>query len=152
MINKLVDVALDNRLLIIVLLLAVIGGGVWSYQAVPINAFPDVTPPMAQIFTVSPGLSPVDVEKQISYPIEISMYGIPNLKRVQSTSIFGLSRVSVYFEDGTDLLHGRRLVLERLSQAKQNIPPGLGTPKMGPMTTGLGRIYMYQVRNKEGYM
>jgi cobalt-zinc-cadmium resistance protein CzcA len=150
-INKLVDVALNNRILVIVLLLAVIGGGVWSYQAVPINAFPDVTPPMAQIFTVSPGLSPVDVEKQISYPIEISMYGIPNLKRIQSTSIFGLSRVSVYFEDGTDLLLARRLVLERLSQAKQNIPPGLGTPKMGPMTTGLGRIYLYQVRNKEGY-
>ncbi|MFB6345107.1 MAG: efflux RND transporter permease subunit [bacterium] len=151
MINKLVDVALDNRLLVIVLLVALIGAGVWAFQTVPINAFPDVTPSMAQIFTVSPGLSPVDVEKQISYPIEVAMYGIPKLKRVQSTSIFGLSRVSVFFEEGTDVFYGRRLVLERLSQAKQAIPKGLGSPKMGPMTTGLGRIFMYRVRSKEGY-
>ncbi|MFB6345931.1 MAG: efflux RND transporter permease subunit [bacterium] len=151
MINKLVDLALDNRLMAIVLIIALVGFGIWSFQTVPINAFPDVTPPMAQVFTTSPGLSPVDVEKQISYPIEVAMYGIPNLKRVQSTSIFGLSRVSVYFEEGTDVMYGRRLVLERLSQAKQAIPKGLGSPKMGPMTTGLGRIFMYRVKNKEGY-
>ncbi len=147
MINRIVNSALGARLLVLVLLGALIGAGYWSYRRVPIDSFPDVTPPMVQIFTVSPGLSPEDVETLISYPVEISMYGLPNLKRVQSTSIFGLSRVNVYFEEGTDIYFARRLVMERLPKAKKQIPPGLGQPSLGPLKTGLGRIHMYTLQN-----
>ncbi len=150
MIDKLINYALKNRLLVIIGLIALIGTGYWAFQTVPTDSYPDVSPPLVQVFTVSPGLSPVDVEKQISYPIEISMYGIPNLERVQSTSIFGLSRVNIYFEEGTDIYFARRLVNERLGAAREEIPAGLGEPQLGPLTTGLGNVMMYEVKNKEG--
>lgn len=150
MIDRLIELALKNRLLVLLCVMALGGGGYWAYRQVPLDSFPDVTPSMVQIFTVSPGLSPVDVETQISYPIEISMYGLPNLERVQSTSIFGLSRVNIYFEDGTDTYFARRLVMERLAQAREEIPPGLGTPQLGPITTGLGRVMMYELQNTDG--
>ncbi|MFB6374617.1 MAG: efflux RND transporter permease subunit, partial [Bradymonadaceae bacterium] len=150
MIDRLIDKALENRLMVLVFVLGLIGGGYWAYQSVPVDSYPDASPTVVQIFTVSPGLSPVDIEKQISYPIEASMYGIPKLDRVQSTSVFGLSRVNVYFEDGTDYFFARRLVAERLSKAREKIPDGLGDPSLGPMTTGLGRIMMYEVKNKKG--
>lgn len=136
--------------MVIVLALGVLGLGYWSFERVPVDAFPDATPTMIQVFTAAPGLSPVDVEKQISYPIEISMYGIPNLERVQSTSVFGLSRVNIYFEDGTDYFFARQLVLERLQDAREAIPDGLGNPGLGPMTTGLGQVMMYVVTDKPG--
>ena len=150
MINKIVEIALDNRLMVVVLTVGVLGLGYWSFEEVPVDAFPDATPTMVQVFTSAPGLSPVDVEKQISYPIEISMYGIPNLKRVQSTSVFGLSRVNIYFEDGTDYFFARRLVLERLQKAREQIPEGLGRPGIGPMTTGLGQVMLYVVTDQPG--
>ncbi|MEQ8483926.1 MAG: CusA/CzcA family heavy metal efflux RND transporter [Pseudomonadales bacterium] len=148
MIEGLVRYALANRLMVLVAVAAVIIGGYLSFRALPVDAFPDATPTMVQVFTSSPGLSPVDVETLISYPVEISMYGLPNLEKVQSTSIFGLSRVDVYFEDGTDIYFARRLVLERLADARRQIPPGLGEPELGPITTGLGRILMYTLVNE----
>ena len=143
MIDSLIRAALANRLLVLVFAVGVVLAGIFSFRNVPIDSFPDVTPSMVQIFTASPGLSPVDVETLISYPVEISMYGLPGLERVQSTSIFGLSRVNVYFEDGMDIYFARRLVMERLSKAREEIPQGLGNPAMGPLTTGLGRVFMY---------
>ncbi|MGK7370459.1 MAG: efflux RND transporter permease subunit, partial [Candidatus Halalkalibacterium sp. M3_1C_030] len=140
---------LKNRLTIFLMVAAVAVYGYFSFQEVPIDSFPDVSPPLVQVFTSSPGLSPVDVETQISYPIEISMYGLPKLDRVQSTSIFGLSRVNIYFEEGTDIYFARRLVMERLSKAREEIPPGLGEPQLGPITTGLGTVMMYEVTNKD---
>jgi cobalt-zinc-cadmium resistance protein CzcA len=106
---------------------------------------------MVQIFTSAPGLSPEDVEMQISYPIEKAMYGLPNLDRVQSTSLFGLSRVNIYFKDGTDVYFARQLVGERLNQAKDEIPLGLGSPEMGLITTGLGDVLMYRLKDMPGY-
>ncbi|MBL38068.1 MAG: CusA/CzcA family heavy metal efflux RND transporter [Xanthomonadales bacterium] len=150
MISSLIRTALANRLLVLVFLAGVVGAGYLSFRNVPIDSFPDVTPSMVQVFTSSPGLSPVDVETLISYPVEISMYGLPNLERVQSTSIFGLSRVNIYFEDGTDIYFARRLVMERLAKAREEIPPGLGNPQLGPITTGLGRVFMYTLENKPG--
>ncbi len=146
MINRIVDAALKNRLLVVVFVVGLAATGYWAFRTVPIDSFPDVTPPLVQVFTVSPGLSPVDVETLISYPIEISMYGLPGLDRVQSTSIFGLSRVTVYFRDGTDIYFARRLVMERLAKARQEIPPGLGDPELGPITTGLGNVFLYTLR------
>ena len=150
MLDRLIDITLRNRLLMLVLIAGLGGWGVMAFRTVPIDSFPDVSPTMVQVFTSSPGLSPEDVEAQISYPIEISMYGLPKLKRVQSTSIFGLSRVNIYFEDGTDYFYARRLVMERLSKARNSIPPGMGKPSLGPMSTGLGRVLMYTIQNKEG--
>lgn len=149
MIDKIINISLKNRIIVLLLAIAIGALGYWSYKNVPIDAYPDVTPPMVQIFTSSPGLSPVDVETQISYPVEISMYGLPNVKRVQSTSIFGLSRVNVYFEEGTDIYFARRLVMERLPKAKEAIPEGLGTPELGPLTTGLGQVLMYSLEVDE---
>jgi cobalt-zinc-cadmium resistance protein CzcA len=150
MIDRLVELALRNRLLVLLFVGAVAGAGYASFRDVPVDSFPDVTPALVQVFTVSPGLSPVDIETQISYPIEISMYGLPSLERVQSTSIFGLSRVDVYFEDGTDIYFARRLVMERLAKAAEEIPEGLGSPELGPITSGLGTVMMYVLRNQEG--
>ncbi|MFA9460274.1 efflux RND transporter permease subunit [Thiohalorhabdus sp. Cl-TMA] len=151
MIERLINLALRNRLMVLVLVAGLAVAGYMSFNRVPIDSFPDVTPPMVQIYTASPGLSPVDVETLISYPVEISMYGLPGLKRVQSTSIFGLSRVNVYFEEGTDIYFARRLVMERLAKAKENIPPGMGEPRLGPITTGLGRVMLYTIRSQDGY-
>lgn len=148
MFEKLVETSLRNRLLVLVFTAGLVGVGYWSYTNIPVDSYPDRTPTMVRIFTVAPGLSPVDAEKQISYPIEISMYGLPHLKRVQSTSVYGLSQVNVYFEDGTDYHFARRLVLERLSKARENIPEGVGQPELGPMSTGLGRIHMYEIVNE----
>ena len=150
MIEPLVNVSLRNRPLVLVFVAGLALAGFGAFRQVPVDSFPDVTPTMVQIFTVSPGLSPVDVETLISYPVEISMYGLPDLERVQSTSIFGLSRVNVYFKDGTDIYFARRLVMERLAQAREEIPPGLGEPALGPITSGLGRVFMYELRNKDG--
>ncbi|PAU95820.1 CusA/CzcA family heavy metal efflux RND transporter [Aliifodinibius salipaludis] len=149
MLQQIIDKVLKNRLTILILVAAVGVYGYFSFEDVPIDSFPDVSPTMVQVFTSSPGLSPVDVETQISYPIEISMYGLPKLDRVQSTSIFGLSRVNIYFEDGTDIYFARRLVMERLSKARESIPDGLGQPQLGPITTGLGTIMMYEVTNTD---
>lgn len=150
MIDRLINAALKNRLLTLVFLLGLTGTGYWAFRSVPVDSFPDVTPSMVQVFTASPGLSPIDVETLISYPIEISMYGLPKLERVQSTSIFGLSRVNIYFEEGTEVFFARRLVMERLAKAREEIPAGLGEPELGPITTGLGGVFNYIVRNKEG--
>ncbi|MFQ5680336.1 MAG: efflux RND transporter permease subunit [Gemmatimonadota bacterium] len=150
MIDRLIERALEKRGFVLFAVAALAGVGYWSFREVPVDSFPDVTPALVQVFTSSPGLSPVDVETQISYPIEISMYGLPGLERVQSTSIFGLSRVDIYFEDGTDIYFARRLVLERLQEAREEIPETLGTPQLGPITTGLGTVMMYELRNREG--
>ncbi|GAA5133140.1 efflux RND transporter permease subunit [Alloalcanivorax gelatiniphagus] len=143
-----IDVALRNRLLVLVFMLGVAGWGVLSWRQLPVDSFPDVTPSMVQIFTASPGLSPEDVETLISYPVEISMYGLPGLKRVQSTSIFGLSRVNVYFSEDTDVYFARRLVMERLAKARAEIPGDLGEPQLGPITSGLGRVMMYTLETE----
>lgn len=150
MLEQIIERVLKNRLTIFIVVAAVAAYGYFSFRDVPIDSFPDVSPTMVQVFTSSPGLSPVDVETQISYPIEISMYGLPNMDRVQSTSIFGLSRVNIYFKDGTDIYFARRLVMERLSKARDAIPEGLGNPQLGPITTGLGTVMMYEVKNKKG--
>lgn len=150
MINGLIRLAMANRLMVLGVVVALAVAGVLSWRALPLDAFPDATPPLVQVYTASPGLAPVDVETLISYPIEISMYGLPQLDRVQSTSIFGLSRVDIYFEDGTDIYFARRLVNERLADARREMPEGLGEPQLGPLTTGLGRILMYSVENEDG--
>jgi len=151
MINFLIDFALKRRALVLILTAGIGGVGIFAFHSLPIDSFPDVTPPMVQIFSSAPGLSPEDVEAQISYPIEKAMYGLPNLDRVQSTSLFGLSRVNVYFKDGMDVYFARQLIGERLNIARDEIPGGIESPQMGPLTTGLGNVLMYRLIDEPGF-
>lgn len=117
--NRIIDFALKNRLLISVLAIVVFAGGYFSYKNLPIDAFPDVSPSLVQVFTVTEGLAPEEVEKYVTFPIETSMNGLPNLKNIRSVSNFGLSVVNIYFEDGTDIYFARQVVNERLQEARE---------------------------------
>lgn len=148
MIDKLIDSALKYRVLVLVAFLAIILFGIKSYRDIPVDAFPDITPKQVIIFTESPGNSAEDIEKLITYPIESSLSGMAGVKTIMSNSIFGLSYVSVFFEDDMDIYFLRQLVNERLSSV--NIPQGWGKPVLGPNTTGLGQVFWYQIQDKTG--
>ena len=143
MISRIVDFALNQRLLVIVGAFVLVVSGYRSLRSLPVDAFPDVSPVLVQVFTEAPGLAPQEVEQLVTYPIEVSMNGLPGVTRILSVSQFGLSLVSVYFEDGVDIYFARQLVFERLQAAREDIPPGLGDPELGPITTGLGQVYQY---------
>jgi cobalt-zinc-cadmium resistance protein CzcA len=150
MINGLIRVSIDQRFLVLILvaLLAVLG--VYSLRSLPIDAVPDVTNVQVQILTSSPALPPLEVERLITFPIEVAMSGLPKVDEIRSVSKFGLSSVTVVFEDSIDVYFARQLVLERLSQARSQIPASLGEPEMGPITTGLGEIYQYELQAAHG--
>lgn len=148
--NALVEFALRNRFLVLIGTLVVIGVGIWAVQVLPIDAVPDITPNQVQILTTAPGLGPVEVEKLITFPVETSMSGLPGIKEIRSISRFGLSSVTVFFQEGMDIYFCRRLIMERLPQAKEMIPAGFGSPGMGPISTGLGEIYQFEVRGLNG--
>lgn len=122
-----------------------IGVGLWSAFHLPIDAVPDITNIQVQINTNAPALTPLEVEKQITFPIEVAVSGVPHVQEVRSVSKFGLSQVTVVFEDGVDIYFARQLVQQRLQEARDEIPPGAGSPEMGPISTGLGEIYQYTV-------
>jgi heavy metal efflux system protein len=144
-IDRIIEFSLKNRLIVSMMALLVVGVGVRSLRQLPIDAFPDVTPVLVQIFTESPGLAPEEVEKLVTYPVEVAMNGLPGIEQVRSISMFGLSAVYVYFKDDVDIYFARQLVLERVQAAREDIPEGFGEPKLGPITTGLGQVYQYTV-------
>lgn len=144
--NRLVDFSLKYRFLVLVLTALLIGVGIYSLQQLPVDAVPDITPNQVLIITRSPGLAPVEVERFVTFPVETAMSGLPGITSIRSTSRFGLSVVYVFFDEKTELYFARRLVLERLPQAKDMIPAGFGTPEMGPISTGLGEIYQFEVK------
>lgn len=146
MIDRILTFSLKNRLLVVLLSLGILGGGALAFSRLPIDAFPDVSPVLVQVFTEAPGLAPEEVEKLITYPVEVSMNGVPGVLQVKSISAFGISVVSVYFQDDVDIYFARQLALEKLQRAMDEIPPGLGEPMLGPITTGLGQVYQYIVR------
>ncbi len=148
--NKLIDFVLKNRLLILVLGIFVVAGGYFSYKQLPIDAFPDVSPSLVQVFTQTEGLAPEEVEKYVTFPVEVAMNGLPNLKSIRSVSNFGLSVVNIYFEDGTDIYFARQIVNERLTEAREQIPEGFGDPQMGPISTGMGLILFYYLEDETG--
>jgi cobalt-zinc-cadmium resistance protein CzcA len=145
MIQRIVDWALGQRLLVLVGTAALLGGGIVAFRGLPVDAFPDVSPVLVQVITESPGLAPQDVEALVTYPIEVAMNGLPGVTRIQSISAFGLSQVNVYFRDDVDIYFARQLVFERVQSAREAIPPGLGEPALGAITTGLGQVYQYLV-------
>ncbi len=149
MLARIVEASLRYKFLVIVAALLVIALGVRAVGRIPIDAFPDVSPVQVQIFTESSGLSPEEVEKIITVPVESAMAGLPRVELIRSLSMFGLSFVTVFFEDGTDVFFARQLVLERLGEAKERIPAGFGTPLMGPNTTGLGMVFQYYLKAQD---
>ena len=149
-VHRLIQFVLKNRLLMIVLGVLVLGGGYFSYRGLPVDAFPDVTPALVQVFTETEGLAPEEVERYVTYPVEVAMNGLPDLKEIRSISNFGLSVINIYFEEGTDIYFARQLVNERLQLAREEIPEGFGEPKMGPIATGLGQILFFFVEDESG--
>lgn len=134
------------------MLLAVVlmGAGAFSVSTLPLDAVPDLTNVQVQVLTTSPSLGPVEVEQFITFPVENALSGLPRVDEIRSISRFGLSAVTVAFEDGTDIYWARNLINERLQQARENIPPGMGDPQMGPIATGMSEIYQFEVRADEG--
>ena len=133
-----------ERLLVAVVSMLIVAGGILALRRLNVDAFPDVTPVQVEIDTEAEGLAPEEVERQIAFPIENEMNGISGVTRVESVSKFGLSVVVVYFSDDTDMYFAREQVFQRLANAKENIPTGF-EPTMGPITTGTGQIYLYQI-------
>ena len=146
--HRLIDFSLRNKFLVLILTAVMVGVGIYSMLRLPIDAVPDVTPNQVLVLTQAPGLSPVEVERFITFPVETAMSGLPGITDIRSISRFGLSSVYIYFEEGMDLYFVRRLVMERLPEAREAIPEGFGTPSMGPISTGLGEIYQFEVRGK----
>ena len=128
----------------------VMAGGWYSYRQLPIDAFPDVSPSLVQVFTETEGLAPEEIEKYVTFPVESAMNGLPNLETIRSVSNFGLSVVNIYFKDGTDIYFARQVVNERLQEAREQIPEGFGDPQMGPISTGMGLILFYYLDDTTG--
>ena len=149
MINRLITFAVEQRLLVALLMVAFAGWGIYSLRQVPIDAFPDVTNNQVQIMTKVPGMSPVEVEKLVTYPVEVAMTSLPDVIENRSISQFGLSVVTIVFEDDVDIYFARQLVFERLSEVRENLPER-AEPNLGPLSTGLSEIYQYTLRDVPG--
>lgn len=146
MLDRLIEFALRNRLLVLLLGLALIGGGVYSASRTPVDAFPDTTPVQVQINTVAPALNPEEVEQQLTLPVELSIGGLPGLSNVRSISKFGLSQVVATFDDETSISDARQYVSERLATVE--LAEGIERPQLGPISTGLGEIFHYVLRSE----
>lgn len=145
MINSILRLAIERRALFLCSIFFIVGIGIWSYQKLPIDAVPDITNVQVQINTSAPGYSPLEAEQRITYPVETALAGLPKLSYTRSLSRYGLSQVTVVFEEGTDIYFARNLINAKLGSIKSALPPGL-EPEMGPISTGLGEIFMYTVQ------
>lgn len=151
MLNRIIEFSINNKLIIGICILFLIGYGSYEFTKLPIDAVPDITDNQVQVITISPALGAPDVERLITFPIEQVNSNIPGLKEIRSFSRFGLSVVTIVFDDAVDVYWARQQVTERLQQVQDQIPKGFGTPELAPVTTGLGEIYQYAVRAKKGY-
>lgn len=149
LLERIIRFAIAQRWLMLLLTLGLSALGVWSYQQLPIDATPDITNVQVQINTEAPGYSPLESEQRVTFPIETALAGLPRLDYTRSLSRYGLSQVTVVFEDGTDIYFARQQVAERLQQARSQLPAGL-EPELGPVATGLGEIFMYTVEAEPG--
>ena len=149
MLEKLIHFAIRQRWLVLVLTLGMGALGAYHYRHLPIDAVPDITNVQVQINTEAPGFSPLEAEQRVTFPVETAMAGLPNLDYSRSISRYGLSQVTVVFKDGTDIYFARQLVNERIQEVKSQLPPGL-EPTMGPISTGLGEIFMFTVEPEAG--
>lgn len=150
MINGLIRFSVAHRLLVMLMVAIMIGAGIYSLIRLPIDAVPDVTNVQVQVLTSAPSLAPLEIERQITFPIEVAMSGLPAIEEIRSLSKFGLSAVTVVFDDSVNTYFARQLVLERLMLARGQIPENIGSPEMGPISTGLGEIYQYELKAAPG--
>lgn len=148
MFERIIRFAIEHRWLVMLAVFGMAGYGIYSYQKLPIDAVPDITNVQVQVNTSAPGYSPLETEQRVTYPLETVMSGLPNLELTRSLSRYGLSQITVIFKDGTDIFFARQLVNERLQGAKDRLPAGI-TPSLGPISTGLGEIYLWTVEAKE---
>jgi len=151
MLTKIIEFSIRNKLIIALLVFGLIGVGAYQVTKLPIDAVPDITNNQVQVITVAPSFGASDIERLITFPIEQANSNIAGRKEIRSFSRFGLSLVTIVFEDDVDIYWARQQVAERLQQVQQEIPQGIGTPELGPISTGLGEIFQYVVRPKEGY-
>ncbi|HDS1082899.1 CusA/CzcA family heavy metal efflux RND transporter [Stenotrophomonas maltophilia] len=149
MLERIIRASIAHRWLVLVLVLAFSGLGIWNYSKLPIDAVPDITNVQVQINTEAPGYSPLEAEQRVTFPVETALAGLAKLEYTRSISRYGLSQVTVVFEDGTDIYFARQQVAERLQQAASQLPEGL-KPSLGPVATGLGEIFMYTVEAEPG--
>jgi cobalt-zinc-cadmium resistance protein CzcA len=150
MLNRLVELSLRYKFLVLIVFGVVAFLGARAVRDVPIDAFPDVTPAQVNIYTESPGLAAEDVEQLLTFPVESAMAGLPKVQEIRSVSLFGLSYVSVYFEDDMEIYFARQLVNERLQEVGDRLPEGYGKPSMGPNSSGLGQVFWYTVERAPG--
>lgn len=151
MLTKIIAFSVRNKLIIALLILGLIGIGSYQVSKLPIDAVPDITNNQVQVITIAPSFGATDIERLVTFPIEQANSNIFGLKEIRSFSRFGLSLVTIVFDDGIDVYWARQQVAERLQQVQSEIPQGIGTPQLGPISTGLGEIYQYVVRPKEGF-
>ena len=145
--RRIIDFVLRQRLLVLIGVFLLVGIGIYSFKTLSIDAFPDVTNVQVQIISTAPGMSPLETEQLVTTPIELQMSGLPGLHETRSLSKFGLSLVTLVFEDSVDTYFARQQVLERLIEAKENLPKNV-EPMLGPVSTGLGEIYQYTLEGK----
>ncbi len=151
MLNKIIEFAIKNKLIIGLFTIALIGYGSYEFTKLPIDAVPDITDNQVQVITIAPSFGATDIERLVTFPIEQANSNIAGIKEIRSFSRFGLSLVTIVFDDATDVYWARQQVAERLQQVQTQIPQGIGTPELGPISTGLGEIYQYVVKPKPGY-
>ncbi len=151
MLNKIISFSIKNKLIVVLFVLALIGWGAYETTRLPIDAVPDISDNQVQIITVSPALGAPDIERLISFPVEQAISSIPGMKQIRSFSRFGLSLVTIVFNEDVDIYWARQQVSEKLQVAQRDFPAGIGSPEMAPVSTGLGEIYQYVVRPKPGY-
>lgn len=150
MLSKIIGFSIKHKLIIGLATLALIIWGVWSAMRLPLDAVPDITNNQVQIITLTPTLAAQETEQLVTYPIEQSLANLPDLEEMRSISRFGLSVITVVFHDDIDIYFARQLINEKLKEAEENIPKGLGTPELAPVSTGLGEIYQYVIHPKKG--
>ena len=150
MLNKIIHFSIRHKLIIGLMTLALIIWGVWSAGKLPVDAVPDITNNQVQIITITPTLAAQETEQLVTYPIEQSLANLPDLEEMRSISRFGLSVITVVFHDDIDIYFARQLINEKLKEAEEKIPKGLGTPELAPVSTGLGEIYQYIIHPRKG--
>jgi len=151
MLDHIIAFSVKNKLIVGLFTIALIGYGLYQFTRLPIDAVPDITDNQVQVITIAPSFGATDIERLVTYPIEQANSNIPGIKEIRSFSRFGLSLVTIVFDDATDVYWARQQVAERLQQVQTQIPAGIGTPELGPVSTGLGEIYQYVVKPKKGF-
>jgi cobalt-zinc-cadmium resistance protein CzcA len=151
MLDQIIAFSVKNKLIVGLFTIALIAYGIFQFTRLPIDAVPDITDNQVQVITIAPSFGATDIERLVTYPIEQANSNIPGIKEIRSFSRFGLSLVTIVFDDDTDVYWARQQVAERLQQVQTQIPAGIGTPELGPVSTGLGEIYQYVVKPKKGF-